>query len=298
MRINRSAHLRFFTPLSNEVLRDNRLSFCARGVLAHLLSLPDGQRGDIRTLADRTPEGRERVASAMRELERFGYLRRVKKKTPDGRIFTQVDVFETPEGPSPQVTPKAVIPGSGDEAIGADGEHPLNNQEEEKPALPPPPAEADVPGREGDDGAETAASARVLARVARSEPKLALGIGEVLRLAPLVTEWRRRGASDLHVISALTTGLPRCGVYHPAKFLETRLRNKMPAERAVAPMRMECDECRGPVVIAGLCRACREEERAGSGATADLVQVCARGVALARAALRGMPVGSPMPGLA
>jgi hypothetical protein len=100
MRIHRTAHTRFFTTLGNEVLRDNRLSFCARGLLAHLMSLPDGHRDDIRSRAERTPEGRERIASALRELERFGYLRRTVRHTTQGRIYTEVDVYDTPNRPS------------------------------------------------------------------------------------------------------------------------------------------------------------------------------------------------------
>jgi hypothetical protein len=92
MRIHRSVHQRFFTTLGNDVLRDSRLSFCARGILAHLLSQPDGKRDDIRSLASRTPEGRERIASAMRELERFGYLKRTRKRTPEGHLYTEVGV--------------------------------------------------------------------------------------------------------------------------------------------------------------------------------------------------------------
>ena len=288
MRIHRSARTRFFTALGNEVLRDNRLSFCARGILGHLLSLPDGQRGDIRTLAERTPEGRERVASALRELERFGYLKRTVKRTPGGRIYTAVDVFDTPEGPSAQVSPNAEFPGPGGLDASADGDHHLNQRDEE-PTHPAPPAEDAEAGREGDGDAETKTSAELLARVARTEPKLSLGRREALRLAPLVTEWRRRGASDLHVINSLTAGLPRGGVYHPARFIETRLRTKMPAERSVAPSRSECDECGVPVAAAGLCRSCRETAPVGVQATTDFAQVRSRGAALARAALRGFP---------
>src|SRR5438445_11138628 len=113
MHVHRTARVRFFTTLGNEVLRDNRLSFCARGILGHLLSLPDGQRGDIRTLAERTPEGRERVACALRELERFGYLKRAVRRTPQGRLYTEVDVFDTPGGPFSQVPPETGSPGSG-----------------------------------------------------------------------------------------------------------------------------------------------------------------------------------------
>jgi hypothetical protein len=312
MHIHRTARTRFFTALGNEVLRDNRLSFCARGILAHLLSQSDGQRGDIMTLAERTPEGRERVASAMRELERFGYLRRTKRRTADGHIYTAVDVFDTPvspseadvfdtpagpseaevfkapEGPSSPVEPTAGLPDSGGLTAGAAVDHPEKKQEEE-PTLPAPPAEDAESGREGPVSAEAKASAELLARVARAEPRLSLGRCEALRLAPLAAEWRRRGASDLHLICSLTAGLPRTGVHHPARFLESRLRSKMPAERALAPSRSECDECGVPVLAPGLCRTCREIEPVGNRVGADFAQVRARGIAKARAALRGLP---------
>ncbi|MBS2966822.1 helix-turn-helix domain-containing protein, partial [Actinocrinis puniceicyclus] len=131
MHVHRTARTRFFTTLGNEVLRDNRLSFCARGILGHLLSFPDGQRGDIRTLAERTPEGRERVASALRELERFGYLKRVVTRTTEGRLYTEVDLFDAPDGPLPQAAPKAGFPGSGGQAAGPDGDQPPKQRDEE-----------------------------------------------------------------------------------------------------------------------------------------------------------------------
>lgn len=297
MRVHRSARTRHFTVLGNEVVRDGRLSFCARGLLAHLLSQPDGKREDIRKLTERTPEGRERVASAMRELERFGYLKRTKQRTAEGRIYTEVDVFDAPEGSFPQVAPDADFPGSGDAASGPDGGHPVNDRGEQ-PTLPVPPVEDGEPGREGDGDEETDASAALLVRVGRSEPKLSIGQIEALRLAPLVTEWRRRGASDLHVIGALTAGLPSGGVYHPVRFLESRLRSKMPAERRLAPSGLECDECGVPVPVPGRCRSCREAVPGKAGAETDLAQVRSRGAAMARAALRGLSFDSVMPALA
>lgn len=214
MRLHRTARTRFFTTLGNEVLRDNRLSFCARGILGHLLSYPDGQRADIRTLTDRTPEGRERVAAALRELERFGYLRRTIKRTPDGRVYTDVDVFDTASGASSPVTPDAGFPGSGGPATGSGGDHPVN-QRGEKPSLPAP-ADESWAGREDDDAdQEIAASAALLARVARIEPKLILGRQEALQLAPLVARWRQRGASELHILHTLTAGLPPSVITRP-----------------------------------------------------------------------------------
>jgi Helix-turn-helix domain len=296
MRIHRSAHLRFFTTLGNEVLRDSRLSFCARGVLAHLLSLPDGQRGDIRSLSERTPEGRERVASALRELERFGYLKREVKRTSDGHLYTAVDVYDAPPGASSQATPNAGFPGSGDADPSPDGDHPVNKRSEE-PTHPSPPFRHTDGGREGDREEETKTSVDLLARVARAEPRLSLGRVEALRLAPMVTEWQRRGASDLHVIGSLTAGLPREGVHHPARFIESRLRSKMPAKRCSPPSKPECDKCGVPIFAPGLCRSCQKVGPAGVRAGTDFAQVRARGAAMARAALRGLSFDSMMPAL-
>jgi hypothetical protein len=304
MRIHRSAHQRYFTTLSNEVVRDSRLSFCARGILADLLSQPDGKRTDIRTLTAQTPEGRERVAAAMRELERFGYLRRTRRRTPEGRVYTELEVFETPDGPSRQVMPSAGFPAPGGLATTADGDHPVNDVDE----VPTHPVRSAADCAESTDRREerqeeeeekreeeTIASAELLARVARTEPKLSLGCGEATRLAPLVSEWRRRGASELHIVGSLTAGLPREGVHHPARFIESRLRSKMPAERRVAPARHECDDCGVPILSQGLCRSCRGVEPAEVRTGTDFAKTRRHGAAMARAALRGLPFESALP---
>jgi helix-turn-helix protein len=296
MRIHRSARVRFFTTLGNEVLRDSRLSYCARGILAYLLSQPDGKRDDIRTLAERTPEGRERVASAMRELEKLGYLTRTKKRTPDGHIYTEVEVFDTPGGASSQLEPNAGFPDDGGSVASPDGDHPVKERGEE-PTHPESVEDDSEGGGEGDCDEQTRSSAELLARVVRTEPRLALGWADVLRLAPLVTEWRRRGASELHIAGSLTCGLPRAGVYHPVRFIETRLVAKMPVERGSNPVRLECDGCGVPVSSAGLCRSCREVQPAGIRQATEN-QALARGVAKVRAALRGVSADRAMPALA
>jgi hypothetical protein len=293
MHLHRTARMRYFTVLGNEVLRDNRLSFCARGILGYLLSLPDGQRTDIRALTDRTPEGRERVASALRELEALGYLRRTVKRTPEGRLFTDVDVYDTPGGASSQVTPGSEPPGSGDAACAADGDHPVKKQDEE-PTLPPAgPPDDPEPGRAGHGSPEdTAHSLAVLARLARAEPRLSLGHGEAAALAPLVTQWCRRGVSDPHIITSLTSGLPAT-VHSPAALVADRLRRKLPAQRTPARPRFECEQCRAPVPTAGVCLGCRRPELSESRCGIDFADVRSRGAALARSVLRGasVPVG-------
>lgn len=71
--------------------QDERLSFVARGVLAYVLSLPDGWAYSIERIAKSCKatvkgSGREAVTSAMRELEDAGYRRVVTERDDRGRV--------------------------------------------------------------------------------------------------------------------------------------------------------------------------------------------------------------------
>jgi hypothetical protein len=80
---------RAFSVFSNAPRRDRSLSWCAVGVLTYLLSLPNGARATIRTVAEQRKEGRARIAAALRELEESRYLRRVVRKDGEsGQLFT------------------------------------------------------------------------------------------------------------------------------------------------------------------------------------------------------------------
>lgn len=64
-----------FTQISNAALRDQRLSFKARGVLAWLASHQDGFGCSVAAIqAASSSDGRESIRSALRELQEFGYL--------------------------------------------------------------------------------------------------------------------------------------------------------------------------------------------------------------------------------
>src|SRR5581483_4621437 len=94
--ILRHRHPNRFTVLPNDAIRNPALSFRAVGVLAHLLSLPDGAKVDSATLAAAHKEGRDAVRAAYKELEAHGYYRREVIRLADGTLRTEVVVSSTP----------------------------------------------------------------------------------------------------------------------------------------------------------------------------------------------------------
>jgi hypothetical protein len=94
--ILRHRHPNRFTVLPNDAIRNPSLSFRAVGVLAHLLSLPDGAKVDSATLAGAHKEGRDAVRSAFGELAEHGFYRRDVVRLSDGTLRTEVVVSSTP----------------------------------------------------------------------------------------------------------------------------------------------------------------------------------------------------------
>ncbi|MFF9819706.1 hypothetical protein [Streptomyces sp. NPDC014006] len=81
-----------YVVVGDHLTQHPELSLTAIGLATHILSVPDGTPVDIRTLVERFPEGRERIASALRELEAHGYLRRVREQAESGRLVTRTYV--------------------------------------------------------------------------------------------------------------------------------------------------------------------------------------------------------------
>ncbi|WP_257005179.1 hypothetical protein [Streptomyces albidoflavus] len=139
MRIYRSAPKRSFTSLPNATTRDKHLSWAAMGILSYLLGLPDGSRTSVRQLAGLRAEGRDRVAAALRQLEEFRYLRRVKRQGPTGRFTTDYEVFDVPYADEPEAPAEPGVaslgevcaavsgnPASGGPTVGAPGPTPVS----------------------------------------------------------------------------------------------------------------------------------------------------------------------------
>ncbi|WP_199820398.1 helix-turn-helix domain-containing protein, partial [Streptomyces rimosus] len=86
-----------FTIIGNHLAQHRRLSATAIGIATYVQSLPDGTPVDIRTLARRFPEGRDRISAALRELEKYGYIKRVKERLESGTFVTVTYSYANPE---------------------------------------------------------------------------------------------------------------------------------------------------------------------------------------------------------
>ncbi|WP_053647329.1 hypothetical protein [Streptomyces sp. XY431] len=288
--------MRNFTVLPNAVLQYRRLSYTARGLLADLLSRPDGWREDGRHMADTSPQGRGAIRKALKELTEAGFYRVEKIRMPDGTIRTETHVYDTPWS-----APDATRPAPGGAGAGRAGSPPVKNRHR-KPSLPASPADDGRPEEreEASEAEEVREAVATLFRVIRSEPRLRLGEAEAAGLAPLVAQWLKRGASPANLAQALLPGLPT-PVHSAVAVLRYRLERKMPpaqpAVRPAAARYAECAKCHDPVPQPGICRPC-----AGLGTRTVAIgggEAATRGGATrARAALRAAKtVGLDLGGL-
>ena len=62
-----------FVMIDKSCLQDTRLSWKAKGLLSYLLSLPDDWRISLKEVQRHSSDGRESLASGMRELIKYGY---------------------------------------------------------------------------------------------------------------------------------------------------------------------------------------------------------------------------------
>ena len=115
MSVIRVEKSRNYSVISNVHLRDRELSLKAKGLLSLILSLPDNWQYSVNGLAAITKEGRTGIMSALRELERAGYLTRHQLRGTRGRMgpneYVIRELPDLPQSGNPTaVNPTAVCP--------------------------------------------------------------------------------------------------------------------------------------------------------------------------------------------
>lgn len=82
-----------FTIISNNVLRDKKLSMKDRGVLCTICSLPDEWKFSISGLSAIVPDGVDAIRKSIFNLESLGYVVRKKTRGKDGKYVSEIEVF-------------------------------------------------------------------------------------------------------------------------------------------------------------------------------------------------------------
>ena len=101
-----------FVQIANALAQDPRLSLRAKGIVLYALSQKPGTLHSAESIAAANKEGRDAVASALRELADLGYYRAVRKQGEGGRWTTETYLSDAvlPEEVFSQVTPNTGNP--------------------------------------------------------------------------------------------------------------------------------------------------------------------------------------------
>ncbi|MFJ5260751.1 helix-turn-helix domain-containing protein [Streptomyces sp. NPDC088387] len=247
-------HTENFTVIGNHLAQHRELSLLAIGLATYIQSVRPGTAVDIKTLADRFPEGPTRIAAALRELEAHGYLSRSRERTPTGRIVTRTISRNRPG----HRTREASSP----------------NKPARRPAPDKPPPRKRLPAVPRPSTTSPAllqTALEILCDLRRRDPRLLLSATDAEHLAPGVTAWLERDITPTAVRHALTENLPAEPLTRPAAFLAHRLTAQLPPPPPFRshtsgtsaprhPLR-NCDGCdrafRSPAP--GRCHDCRPE---------------------------------------
>ncbi|WP_405767253.1 hypothetical protein OG539_20230 [Actinacidiphila glaucinigra] len=274
---------RFFSQTPNDLIRHPRLNGTAVRLLQWALSLPEGSRETLQSIGEKMPEGRIALRRARQQLEAEGYVHTRRTQSREtGRWTTRVLVSNVPLRDPAEIEAAFAAPGgsvltAGAPSVRSVGASPKGENKEENTSHPEPPADEPLVAR----------AAAALQRLGRREARLALGVAEAVRLAPLAARWLAHGVSELELRTALSSGLPHT-VHSPAGFVARRLRDKLPAPRpardpaAPATPLPECPGCGDPLPPGrtGPCPPCSTAAPAP-----DAASDTPRGAALVRAGI-------------
>lgn len=76
----------FFTITNNQLIRDDRLSWKARGIFTYLWSMSDGWDFRVNEVSRHAKDGRDSLRAGLKELEEYGYLKRHYKQSDGGKL--------------------------------------------------------------------------------------------------------------------------------------------------------------------------------------------------------------------
>lgn len=111
MAVFRVEKTRDYTVMSNYHLKDSSLTLKSKGLLSMMLSLPDEWNYTTRGLAAICKEGVDSIGTALKELERAGYIQRHRLRDEKGKITdTEYVIFERPQIQPHTEQPKTALP--------------------------------------------------------------------------------------------------------------------------------------------------------------------------------------------
>ncbi|MBJ8031046.1 conserved phage C-terminal domain-containing protein [Bacillus cereus group sp. N21] len=93
-----------YTTINNTGLRDERLTWKAKGILAYILSLPDDWVFYMEEVATHSKDKLDSLKSGIKELKEHGYVKRFPVKNEKGKIARwEMIIYEVPQGEYPLV---------------------------------------------------------------------------------------------------------------------------------------------------------------------------------------------------
>lgn len=89
-----------YTVISNAVIKDERLSWKARGIFAYLMSLPEDWNFHQSEIAKHSKDGKDSLRTGMNELQEFGYLKVSRERNKNGHFGDAIWILD--DTPSPK----------------------------------------------------------------------------------------------------------------------------------------------------------------------------------------------------
>jgi hypothetical protein len=137
-----------FTSITNDALRDSRLTFKARGILAYLMSHSDGWEINVSAIARAGGCGRDAVMSGLKELREAGYLHMTQVHDEGGRMAKwEYEITDAPQSENPTADHGRVFPQSDNPESDnptAKEEHPYKKKISQEKNLSSPDGEGEL----------------------------------------------------------------------------------------------------------------------------------------------------------